>query len=338
MVIAHNLMAMNTARQLGINDKRKAKSTEKLSSGYKINRSADDAAGLAISEKLRRQIRGLDQGARNIQDGISLVQTADGALEEVVGMLQRVRELSIKSYNGTNSESDIEAMQEEVDQLLIEIERVGQTTTFNEKKIFQGVDEVDLYEDYVYVQPMEVSYYFGLPEWLDNESDDMMERHSSYNYPQPAQDGIMFQDDGVSKKYYGEYRGDSILDGYGNRYEWGGGIPVDPSNPNDPNLQAGVWSGNINDNPSAKLDFSGLFKNISSARDLYDNLTKLLGASVGYPCGTCPREMIGIFFGGESKQVMVESIDDVYQTLDLSDSFDAVERLLARGGVERRRP
>ena len=138
MIIAHNLGAMNAQRQYNIVTNRKVKSSEKLSSGYKINRAADDAAGLSISEKMRRQIRGLTQGVENTQDGVSLCQVADGALAEVNDMLHRITELSVKSANGTNSEQDRQYIQEEINQILQEIERIGDTTTFNEQKIFSG--------------------------------------------------------------------------------------------------------------------------------------------------------------------------------------------------------
>lgn len=141
-IVAHNLPAINTQRQFGINLKNKVKSTEKLSSGYKINRSADDASGLAISEKMRRQIRGLTQGVENTQEGISLCQVADGALAEVDDMLHRITELSVQSANGTNTEIDRQYIQEEIQQLLVEIDRIGDTTTFNEQPLFKGVDKV----------------------------------------------------------------------------------------------------------------------------------------------------------------------------------------------------
>ena len=137
-IVAHNLSAMNAQRQFGINTRSKIKSTEKLSSGYKINRAADDAAGLSISEKMRRQIRGLTQGVENTQDGVSLCQVADGALAEVNDMLHRITELSVKSANGTNSEQDRQYIQEEISQILQEIDRIGDTTTFNEMHIFKG--------------------------------------------------------------------------------------------------------------------------------------------------------------------------------------------------------
>ena len=139
MVVQHNLTAMNSNRMLGITQGTQAKSTEKLSSGYKINRAADDAAGLAISEKMRKQIRGLTQASSNAQDGISAVQTAEGALTEVHDMLQRMNELAVKAANGTNSKSDRQAIQDEVDQLTTEIDRVSTTTKFNETYLLKGV-------------------------------------------------------------------------------------------------------------------------------------------------------------------------------------------------------
>ncbi|WP_251208707.1 flagellin N-terminal helical domain-containing protein [Acetatifactor aquisgranensis] len=138
MVVQHNLTAMNSNRMLGITTGAQAKATEKLSSGYKINRAADDAAGLAISEKMRKQIRGLTQASANAQDGISAVQTAEGALTEVHDMLQRMNELAVKAANGTMSESDRDAIQSEVDQLVTEIDRVSITTKFNETYLLKG--------------------------------------------------------------------------------------------------------------------------------------------------------------------------------------------------------
>ena len=138
MVVQHNLTAMNSNRMLGVTTASQAKSTEKLSSGYKINRAADDAAGLSISEKMRRQIRGLTQATANAQDGISAVQTAEGALGEVHDMLQRMNELAIKAGNETLQSVDRKYIQQELDQLKSEIDRVQTTTTFNEQKLLTG--------------------------------------------------------------------------------------------------------------------------------------------------------------------------------------------------------
>lgn len=140
MVVQHNLKAMNANRMLNINAKASSGSTEKLSSGYRVNRAADDAAGLAISEKMRKQIRGLTQGSRNAEDGISCVQTAEGALAEVQDMLQRMNELCVQAANGTNSITDRKYIQDEIDQLVTEMDRISETTKFNETYLLKGDD------------------------------------------------------------------------------------------------------------------------------------------------------------------------------------------------------
>ena len=147
MVVQHNMQAMNASRVLNVTANQQAKSTEKLSSGYRINRAADDAAGLSISEKMRRQIRGLDRASTNAQDGISAVQTAEGALTEVHSMLQRANELAVQAANGTNATKDISAINEEIKQLKEEITRVGNTTDFNGKNLLKG-DSLDVFAGY----------------------------------------------------------------------------------------------------------------------------------------------------------------------------------------------
>jgi flagellin len=138
MIVQHNLTAMNANRMLGISTTKQAKATEKLSSGFRINRAGDDAAGLSISEKMRSQIRGLTQASRNAQDGISLAQTAEGALGEVTEMLQRMNELATQAQSGTLATEDQESIQAEVDALVTEINRVKDATTFNNKKLLDG--------------------------------------------------------------------------------------------------------------------------------------------------------------------------------------------------------
>ena len=138
MVVQHNMQAANANRMLNVTTSAQSKSTEKLSSGYKINRAADDAAGLTISEKMRKQIKGLDRASTNAQDGVSAVQTAEGALTEVHSMLQRMNELATQSANGTNSTTDRKAIQDEIDQLTTEIDRVSETTKFNETYLLKG--------------------------------------------------------------------------------------------------------------------------------------------------------------------------------------------------------
>lgn len=138
MRINHNISALNAWRSLYINDTNMGKNLEKLSSGLRINRAADDAAGLAISEKMRAQISGLNQAIRNAQDGISLIQTAEGALNEVHAILQRMRELAVQSANGIYTDDDRALLQKEVDQLISEIDRIAEQTEFNKQKLFDG--------------------------------------------------------------------------------------------------------------------------------------------------------------------------------------------------------
>lgn len=182
MVIAHNMAAMNAQRQYGIVTTRKAKSTEKLSSGYKINRAADDAAGLTISEKMRSQIRGLTQASENCQDGISLVQIGDGAMAEVQDMLHRMTELSVKSANGTNTAEDRNAIQKEINQLLEEIDNVAHRTEFNTLPILLG----DTGETTSSLIPGS-----GLPAWVPMPNSGLMKPND--NQPITAPDGKTYK-------------------------------------------------------------------------------------------------------------------------------------------------
>ena len=138
MIVQHNMTALNANRQLGVSNSSLAKSTEKLSSGYRINRAGDDAAGLSISEKMRGQIRGLNQASTNAQDGVSLIQTAEGALNEVHSVLQRMRELSVQASNDTNVTKDREAISAEQEALVAEIDRIASQTEFNTMKLLNG--------------------------------------------------------------------------------------------------------------------------------------------------------------------------------------------------------
>ena len=153
MVVQHNMQAANANRMLNITTNAQSKSTEKLSSGYKINRAADDAAGLSISEKMRKQIKGLDRASTNAQDGVSCVQTAEGALTEVHSMLQRMNELAVQASNGTLSEDDRSNIQDEVDQLITEIDHVSETTKFNETYLLKGDDNKAQISNTVYSSP-----------------------------------------------------------------------------------------------------------------------------------------------------------------------------------------
>jgi flagellin len=170
MVVQHNLSAMNANRMLGITSGTLSTSTEKLSSGYKINRAADDTAGLAISEKMRKQIRGLTQASANAEDGVSAVQTAEGALAEVQDMLQRMNELAIKSSNGTNSDTDRDFIQNEIDQLVTEIDRVAQTTKFNETYLLKGDAKLERGYSYSYKVPTTADVQQAAAEFAEDPS------------------------------------------------------------------------------------------------------------------------------------------------------------------------
>ena len=331
MVVAHNLLAANTNRQLGIVTGNKKKSTERLASGYRINRSADDAAGLSISEKMRWQIRGLDRGAINIMDGISLIDTADGALEEVHSILQRTRELTIQAYNDTNTPTDRNAIQSEIDSCLKEIKRIADDTMFNTKPILQGnpIETVKVSEDMSVDYVSTVWVTKDLPSWLDNSVDKKMEVHDSYMQLQDTS-GVMLKYDGIndsSKWYFGPADAD-VPDGY----QWGGG-----------------WSDEIKNNPSSKLDFSKL-TNTQKAFDLYKNMYELVGCKIAYPCGTCSQIRNSISYGGHVGDLSTQGFDnfasiDVGGNLDLSKTkftyngktydgyFEAIEEVVNKYGA-----
>lgn len=277
-----NMLAWNAGRQFKINTKKQAKSTEKLSSGYRINRAADDAAGLSISEKMRRQIRGLKQGSDNVQEGISLVQVADGALDEVVDMLQRINELSVKAYNGTNTKEDRKYIQAEVTQLIKEIERIADTTTFNEIQVLKGnpthVETIEAGKEYTGF--VEETINKEIPDWLKSGIDEKLEMHSYTGLTQDTTGKMFvaqhFDTDGtpIDGVYYGPDEGQLGI------YTW-----------------AGAWNPTLDDNPTAKISFSGL-TNYEDAAALYTGMVDLLGSAVGIPCGTCVREYYGIGFSG----------------------------------------
>lgn len=327
MVIQHNMSVLNTGRMLKDNRLKVAKSTEKLSSGYRINRSADDAAGLAISEKMRKKIRGLERGMENVQDGISLCQVADGALNEVADILQRVRELSIQAYNGTNSKSDRQIIQDEVDQCIEELDRTFETTKFNEIYIFHDGNRVqgDMFHPESHIVKDHVRTLKDIPSWLKINDKSVkpgehpqIEKHSGYLTGQEQYlDGIMKQTFEYGNKkeiklYFGNDHG-TTADGY----RWAGDFIKNDTGTEaynvlmkkgnafydyiskhlDKNGDYTGWTPKLSDNVSAKLDFSEL-ANTKNASDLYNKLSELVGTELGFPCGSCPL-MEAVRFGGE---------------------------------------
>lgn len=181
MVLAHNILAVNAQRQFNITGISKKKSAEKLSSGYRINRAADDAAGLTISEKMRSQIRGLSQGVNNCQDGVSLCQVADGAMAEVDDMLHRMNELCIQAANGTNTSADREAIDKEVQQLKTEIDRIGNETEFNEIKVLQSNQIIMGYkkEEVISKEFVKEPYTKEITVFRDNTMRDFVSSHDN---------------------------------------------------------------------------------------------------------------------------------------------------------------
>lgn len=322
--IAHNLLSQFTDRQLNISTDSKAKAAEKLSSGYRINRAADDAAGLKISEKMRWQIRGLDKGMRNITEGISLIKTADGALSEVHDILQRVRELSIQAYNDTNTEGDRDAIQMEVSAIINEIDRIADTTTFNNRKVLKGNPLVGVQISGPQVVDKIVTKRLAkeIPSWLKVDSE--LKAGNNTGIPQEYTDGVMLIWDGKDtsdKKYYG------------------------PKNANVPPgyIWQGEWSPKIDDNPSAKIDFEGLL-NVNDAVDLYTKVYGLIGTKISFPCGTCSSQVNSVSFGGHEKSIITTGFEnaaavDVGGNINLSDKtfnyqgidmsyYDAIQQLV----------
>lgn len=300
LTIANHLLSLGVCNKIGINDKRKTKSTEKLATGFKINRSADDAAGLSISEKMRNQIRGLNQGSKNVQDGISLIKTADGSLSQISSMLQRINELSVQAYNDTYTKDDREAMQDEVDELMAEIRDEIEHSEFNGIKLLQG----DLLKTMIFTDESQGYYTQNriakAPDWL-SVSTSLLEPKSQNKFNQSILNGLTQDTDlyiyqlepGADKgTYYGP-----------------------APDPNDPTVktkiitingrdieftQKGELSDTLDDNPVAVIDFGNLAK-AKDAEELLDDLTKLCGTSIGFPCGTCEDVYYGIGFTGTVK-------------------------------------
>ena len=348
-ILAHNLAAQYTNRQLNITTNQKAKSSEKLSSGYRINRSADDAAGLSISEEMRRQIRGLNKGGTNIQEGISLCQIADGALGEVTSILQRMRQLSIQAYNGTNSKSDRACIQDEIDNCLDGINEIQERTKYNELYVLKNngrtQDTKQVWVDQSYTVTI-VNEPFPevrpLPNWLQlNDGQDQTINHDySSNFSQdPSTSGTMradymYKDDANKEHWIRVYFGAEDPDRK-DGYEWiGEKIPelqtqdpdtykrlidnnADLKNYVDQHFSNGIYSGwtaDASDNAACKVDFGNLVKYSPSVDDLYANMFNLLGTELGFPCGSCYINNAIRFSGGVDGYEVANYRDDIEHT------------------------
>ena len=301
--VVNNLPAMFTDRQLKINDRAKAKSMEKLSSGYRINRAGDDAAGLAISEKLRRLIRGLDKGSENIQEGISLIQTAEGALNEVHDMLQRMNELAVKGLNGTLTNDDRQTVQEEIDQLYDEISRTADATTYNEINVLKGNPEVMHMARQERTRIVKsVSAAPGeMPTNLVSFSSTSMTLGGAGRPTQPVYDGTSIK--AVPKT---DENGNEITRT----------IRTGPNTTSVETVQEIVtnsaWSTTLSDNFGAYLDFSALSQ-VSGARTVVNDgnpvvigsnyeeaLSSFLWTGFYSTCNTCDEQYSVVFVDGSS--------------------------------------
>lgn len=294
MIIAHNLMANFTERQLNINNKSKNSALEKLSTGYKINRAADDAAGLSISEKMRAQIRGLNRGAQNTTEGINMINTAEGGINEQIEILQRIRELTIQSYNDTNTQDDRFDIQMEVDALLEEIDRIANDTEFNTIKVLQGDRETvrtdiiqpsEKYTEISYIVPSQRTF----PAWATCDA------KLELNNPKVA--GTNLQDTSEYVIFNENQAADpnSPQTAYGPK-------PSDTKAKED-NWQK-EWTDTMTDNYSAVVDFSEI-ATLKTKDDLYSHLNDLVGTGIGYECYTCPRTQ-GVCF--ESDDIKVNRV------------------------------
>lgn len=307
-----NILAANAERQLNINTKKREKNAEKLASGYKINRAADDAAGLSISETMRRLIRGLQRGSENITEGISLIKVADAALGEITDMLQRINELSIKAYNGTNTPLDRQFIQEEVDQLLEEIGRTGETTVYNEIQVLKWepsfTQEVTLKEDQILTRPMTIDVRTPLPAWLNDGIDEKLELHSGYENLKDNFGNTVEQDtSGIMITAKKDALGNFVRDADGMlTYKYYGSNLGNPYGEKKAEY-AGEWTESLSDNATAKISYAGL-KIFDNTADLYGGLIQLLGGGIGISCGTCSSKQYGINFTGSVDGITVNGI------------------------------
>ncbi len=300
MIVTHNISAMNAQRQLSVNTKNKSKSAEKLSSGYRINRAADDAAGLQISEKLRRLIRGLDRGCDNVQDGISLVKVADGAMAEATDILQRVNVLTIQAYNGTNSNADREIIQNEIDEHLKEINRISDVTKFNEMYVFEGRGTwvLDTYSTSVVTE---------LPDWVkvdktmsfDNSEGLTAEQKPHSEWATRTASGLDTLD--VSDDVI-EYTGNNYNEFVNNYKDGNGDLFVADI------VDKGQFTDTLTDNAVMTMDYSAL-ANSKNAKQLQDRLLQLVGTSIGASCNTCDDLYYGVTFTGENENYTVSKND-----------------------------
>lgn len=304
MIITHNMMAENAGRYMDIVGKNKSLRSERLASGYRINRSADDAASLAISEKMRGQIQGLTQGSENVQDGCSLIDTADGALAEQAGILQRIRELTIEAYNDTYTQSDRLQIQMEVDAHLKELDRIAKETEFNTLKILQGnkktvsvtTETIEPEEGYHYETKI-ISTKKEIPEWFKKDCDMNLKENNdkvSEKAKQSLQDYVIINENKVDpskpEKFYGPK--DKIPAGFKGDY-------------------IREWTETLKDNYSAVVSFNGI-ADCNNKTSLLEKLGDLAGVALAYNCATCDSRAQGFYFDSDDVKVSyIHTLEDL---------------------------
>jgi flagellin len=313
-------MSLFTQRQLNINDKSKTTAMERLSSGYRINRAADDAAGLAISEKMRGQIRGLMRGSTNTEDGINMINTAEGAIGEQISILQRIRELTIQSYNDTNTQDDRLDIQFEVDSLLEEIDRISQDTEFNTIKVLQG-DKVTTHTEVIQpsteysTRTYTVTTMKKFPSWVTY--DNQLTLNNSAIASTDVQDTsnyVIFnmnqaEDPNSPQTAYGPASKQTDGDGWQRE-----------------------WTDTLSDNYSAVVDFSAI-ASLTTKDDLYDYLNQLVGTGIGYECYTCDRTQ-GVCFSSDSVNARVIGSSADYPVVNLQECISLVDNLADADGFD----
>ncbi|MCI9079403.1 MAG: hypothetical protein HFH68_10840 [Lachnospiraceae bacterium] len=312
------MLASFTNRQLGINNKSISKNTEKLASGYRINRVADDAAGLSISEKMRGQIRGLLRGGQNVLEGCSLIDTADGAMAEQAGILQRIRELTIEAYNDTYTQGDRLQIQKEVDAHLEELDRIAKQTEYNTIKILQGnkvkisvtTEIAEPEEEYRYVHK-NVTTRKEIPAWLKTNCDLDLKLNNNKigsNVKQDVSDYVIINENKIDPSkpeiFYGPK--DKIPGGFKGEY-------------------GGEWTESLKDNYSAVVSFDVLAE-CTDKTGLLEKLMDLSGVAIAYECATCSNRAQGFYF--YSDDINVSSINSLEDLDDESAkfSYETVQR------------
>lgn len=343
MIIQHNLLAQNADRQFGFNHKLKGTWMERLSSGYRINRAADDAAGLAISEEMRGQIRGLNRAADNVLEGIHLIRTADGAMSEQVEMLQRLREITIQSYNDSYTQDDRLKIQYEAEALLSEMNRLSTDTEYNTIKILQG-NPVRVWTTTKTIEPSEAVSDVPVYTKQENQFPDWVSYGESLSKPVGKAQRTKTLKDGTEipitinvkqdTSQYVAFNQNKRDDDFPYQYAYG---PDDQYNAKTDGTYMREWTDKLDDNYLTTVDFSALAEE-KTQTGLLEKVKSLIGTGIGYGCYSCAK-IQGVCFDSPP-DIVVEEIENVdeasrnFQRVDLHDYVDMAENLIGKAEFE----